>query len=297
MFLSLVNIALCSQCTETIDMRDGPFVYEKVVPAGSTVCINSSDPFLALILNKWARATVYTHVYRTSRTITYGPYFENGGVGGFDFGNSPASVDITVFSTETLSFGAANFDSGVQMRILSNHPDEILSFADGHESIEIKADQEIQYFNAAPGERRYEVQLDVQPSDHLSFTGRDTSVSYTGQTEFTRSTTSETAEVVMWKTNSSVGQLSQRVDMSVKTPKFKPKRYARIVSNGNGYNVVPVFDLCQLSAGEITGIALGATLGGVLLITGATCAVTCICRAVRKRQPETQESEYESSTV
>ena len=277
-------------------MADGPFVYEQSVEAGSTICINSTDPFLALIMNTWDSASVYTHEYTSKRIITHGPYSAGGEVGGFAFGNTQSSADIFVSARTTISFGVTNLDPTSNLRILSNHPDEFFSLtADPRESIAIQSNQKIQYFNSAPGVRVYAIDMDAVPSDHLLFTGRGTSVSYTGCTSFTRSTSTDTVELVTWQANSSDEFVSQRVDLSIQIPEFQPERYARIVTSGTRYSEIPVFDRSRLTAGQIAGIALGSTVGGVILVVLIVCGIT-LCRG-RRRHTETAPDDYDEPST
>jgi hypothetical protein len=95
--LALFLCAASPLCTETFNISDTPHIFSRAAVAGEVICVNSSQPYFALLFNRWASCLVRTHRYTRDDWLTDGPYTSDSEDWGFDFGSHPsAAVDITV---------------------------------------------------------------------------------------------------------------------------------------------------------------------------------------------------------
>ena len=274
-------------CTETITVADNPVSFDRTLRAGETICINSSRAYLSVVLNEWTGMDVYTHVYRRTSTESHGPYTDSGPFSGFDFGGYTGSIDIHVQTSGKLSLGAVAFDPKTHLRVISNHPKDWLRLdSGGSDYIEITRKQMIQYFNAAVGEKVYEVDMDTLPTDYLEFTGMETSERHTGKREFRRTIASSVSELVSWRCNSTTG-LSDHVIMRIETKGLKRKKYVRMVSNGNKYYEIRWFKYETLTAGDIAGIVIGSIALLVIIVAGIVTTFYCVRKRRCKRRRAT----------
>ena len=280
MLLLLLIRRTSGECTQSINIDLYPVNIQRSFQAGETLCINSSRSYLSVVLNEWTSATVYTHVYKRTSKESYGPYTDAGPYSGFDFGSYTGSLDIHIMKATTLSIGAVAFDPKTHLRVISNHPKDWLRLdSGGSDYIEITKKQIIQYFNAAVGEKVYDLDIDTLSTDFLEFTGNETDERYSGQRKFTRTIDSTVSELVTWRCNSTNG-LSDHVIMNIVTKGLKRKKYVRLVSNGNKYYEIRWFKYETLTAGDIAGIVIGS----ILLLAVIVVAVVVVSYCLKKRR-------------
>lgn len=280
----LLACSVLAHCNITLCTDMGSVLYNAVVDAGTTICLNTTNPYLGVVFNYWDECIVYGHQFHRSGNKTHGPYTSVGNVGGLDFGGcSRSSVDIYVKEETQLSFSATNFDPKTHLRILSNHPDDQFVFGREKASDEfsITTNQRMQYFNGAPGKRQYDIEMNVGTDDTLQFCKRGSTTCdiFSGEKKLSR-TVPENAnpEILTWRCNTSNhNPESDYIKILIKSD-FDTKYYSRLVTNTNQFTEIPVLPLSCLSAQEIVIIVILSVL--VIL---CTIGAVILYFSVRKR--------------
>jgi hypothetical protein len=264
MALVLLSILTTSQCTTNLSIAETPLIFHRTVSSSETICVNSSLPYFAVVLNKWSDCIVYTHRFLRDQTISDGPY-EFHEYSGFDFGSTPeSSFDVTPTKDAVMSFGVVTSNPRHHTRVISNRPaDSLILASDSPDGLDFTHGQYVQYFNGAHGSRVYHVDMDTDPDDMLSF-WHDTAVNFSGVRRSSRQVAEGMVELVTWTSHEE--NPSHHVKIDIKAPEFKTQAYVRLVTNGNKYCPIPWFKLSEVPVGMIVGIAVAfAVLLGVAL--------------------------------
>jgi hypothetical protein len=272
MLISLFPRALAALCTRTFNVSETPQIYAGRVGAGDVVCVNSTLPYLAVVLNRWESCVVHTHRYARDAATSDGPYTAASAYAGFDFGSAPAAaVDIAARAGTELSFGAVAFHARAHVRVISNHPADRLELsARAADALLVAHNQRVQYFNAAPGARRYDVAMAAARGDSVTFAhSAAESASFTGRQAFTRSAPGGAPEVVTWQSDSE--DLSEFLEIDALSPEFATDRYVRLVTNGNRYTPIAWFELAVFPL-WIVGVVAGA-FAALLAVVGVLVVI------------------------
>jgi hypothetical protein len=267
---------LSALCTQTLNISCNPMIFTRSLTRGDVICVNSTMPYLAVVFNHWDNCLVSTHRYIRDEVTTDGPYDVTSAYAGFDFGDhGKAGLDVTVTADTELSFGAVAFYARSHVRVISNHPNDHLGLSStSSDSLLVAHNQHVQYFNTAPGRRRYEVDMSTDVGDWLNFRHDDLStVNYSGRQTFVRGTSE--SELVTWRSNSE--DLSEFLEIDIMSPDFRPKTYVRFVTNGNKYMPIQWFKMALLPV----WIIVIAVVGFVVLV-GVVIVVVMLYRRRRR---------------
>lgn len=301
MIFLLLQCSVLAECNITLSTSMGPILYNSAVSADTTICLNTTSSYLGVIFNHWDGTIVYAHRFKPLCNKTYGPYTSNGRVGGLDFGRSlRSSVDIYVKQDTILSFSAVNFDPKAHLRILSNHPDDLFSFGNSQSSDKfyITSKPMMQYFNGAPGHRRYHVDMNVGTGDNLQFC-KDSSncKNFSGKMKFSRTDVDNThPEIITWSCqNSDHDMASDYMSMEIKSD-FDTKVYSRLVTNTNHFTEIPVLELPGIHKIDIA-ILICLSVLVIASIFGLPALYFQIRKRNGKRLRSKEETDYNTESV
>jgi hypothetical protein len=255
MIASFLSLLAASRCTMNLSIAETPLIFHRAVVSSETICVNSSLPYFAVVLNKWSDCIVYTHRFLRDQTISDGPYTFTE-YSGFDFGSAPSSsFDVTATKDAVLSFGVVTFNPRHHTRVISNHPaDSLILASDSPDGLDFTHGQYVQYFNGAHGGRVYHVDMDTDPADVLSF-WHEAAVNFSGVRTFSREVAQAMVELITWTSDEE--NPSHHVKIDITAPDFKTQAYVRLVTNGNKYCPIPWFAFNEVPVGMIVGIAVG----------------------------------------
>ena len=288
LFLHFISaFSLSRICTKTVEVDHNSIIASYDMLAGEILCINSSTPYLSVVLNEWSHCILTTYRIETisndqneSVIIKDGIYTSDGLIDGFDFGKSIGSIEIEMIGDAHLSIGLINFRSDIDVRLISNHnEDKVVFDPNDNEAIFLDKNQHAQYFNTSPGERNYKIDIDTQMNDCLRFlTDNKIVQTYCGKVNEKRSNTNTIPEIVEISTDNS--STPYHVKFEVNT-NYKSKKYVRFISNSDGYQPISSFEYDVFSLGALIGLIVGCIIFAFIV---AFISVVIIVKRKRKKE-------------
>lgn len=281
MFHLMIILAVADTCTKTISVDlSKPIVVKEKFTTQGTVCINSSQPNLAIVL-EYENNDYSSLIFRTisPRAETFGPYKTKDEIGGFYFGKSTGSIEIKFDKEGDLNFGVIAFPSVCEEMILSNKmQNEVKITNDKNKEPITGFNKTLCYWQFSAEEIKYEVKVETQKDhDFLTFVRDGTAnVTYSGEMKDEFSVYPSTSSYAVWESDSSIE--SSMVRIYSRSANYNYKAIKQYFKQSEGVLIIH-YKYFGLTDGEIAGIVCGVLIAVliILIIICACCGCCCAC--------------------
>lgn len=271
LFALLSNINICKY-NYVID--DTPIIENKDFKQNDIICINSSRKYLTVILNTWDdfSATAYhtpSGNPSTEEMEKSGPYTSQTSIAGFDFGETHGYVEITCNKDAPLSFSTISFSNTSLARFVSTkQKDQFILKHSGTETILIKNNQHIEYFNGAPATQHYSGTISTDIDDLLQILNNyssNSSNSYSGIQSFTYTASISQPIVIKWTTDKD--EISGFVKIKITMDDYNPQRYVHFITNDKVFITIPYYEKSKLSTAVIAIIIISCVIALIGIVS------------------------------
>lgn len=210
MFSVFLVMSLADGCSKSYEVEPmKPLIVSETMERGSVVCINTSYPNLAFILNKGKNdyEDIIFHTNHPNKQM-YGPYTDDDNLGGFFFGKSIGSVEIIFEERSKLRFGAVVYSEACKDMVISSKRNEKIQLVKKNRDTlyETGKDRTLCYWYYNNKEIEYKIGIVTQADHDFLIFARDgfANKTYSGTKSDRLKVYPKNSNMIIWESDSTI---------------------------------------------------------------------------------------------